>query len=72
MREMFDLELESVQERIVEIADSVFNIVTDASMALLEVDVKAADRALVGAEVVSEKALSLTNSSSAHSPFMRP
>jgi len=59
MREMFDLELESVQERIVEIADSVFSIVTDASMALLEADVKAADRALVGAEVVSEKALSL-------------
>jgi phosphate transport system protein len=59
MREMFDQELESVQLRIVEIADSVFTIVTDATTALLEADVKAADRALAGAEIVSEKALSL-------------
>ena len=59
MREMFDQELESVQGRIVEIADSVFTIVTDATTALLEADVKAADRALAGAESVSEKALSL-------------
>jgi phosphate transport system protein len=33
--------------------------VTDATSALLEADVKAADRALAGAEIVSEKALSL-------------
>jgi phosphate transport system protein len=59
MREMFDQELESVQLRIVEIADSVFTIVTDATTALMEADVKAADRALAGAESVSEKALSL-------------
>ncbi len=59
MREMFDQELESVQERIVEIAETVHEIVTDASTAFLEADVKAADRALVGAEIVSEKALSL-------------
>lgn len=59
MREMFDHELESVQTRIVEIADSVHTIVTDATTALLEADVKAADRALAGAESVSEKALSL-------------
>jgi phosphate transport system protein len=59
MREMFDQELESVQLRIVEIADSVYTIVTDATTALLEADVKAADRALAGAEIVSEKALSL-------------
>jgi phosphate transport system protein len=59
MREMFDQELETVQQRIVEIADSVFTIVTDATTALLEADVKAADRALAGAESVSEKALSL-------------
>jgi phosphate transport system protein len=59
MREMFDQELQSVQLRIVEIADSVFTIVTDATSALLEADVKAADRALAGAEIVSEKALSL-------------
>jgi len=59
MREMFDQELESVQLRIVEIADSVFTIVTDATTALLEADVKAADRALAGAEIVTEKALSL-------------
>jgi phosphate transport system protein len=59
MREMFDHELESVQLRIVEIADSVFTIVTDATTALLEADVKAADRALAGAESVSDKALSL-------------
>jgi phosphate transport system protein len=59
MREMFDQELESVQLRIVEIADSVLTIVTDATTALLEADVKAADRALAGAEIVSEKALSL-------------
>lgn len=59
MREMFDQELESVQGRIVEIADSVFTIVTDATTALLEADVKAADRALAGAEIISEKALSL-------------
>lgn len=59
MREMFDQELQSVQERIVEIAESVYEIVNDAATALLEADVKAADRALVGAEIVSEKALSL-------------
>ncbi len=59
MREMFDQELESVQGRIVEIADSVLTIVTDATTALLEADVKAADRALAGAEIVSEKSLSL-------------
>jgi phosphate transport system protein len=59
MREMIDQELQSVQLRIVEIADSVFTIVTDATSALLEADVKAADRALAGAEIVSEKALSL-------------
>jgi len=59
MRVMFDQELESVQERIVEIADSVYTIVTDATTALLEADVKAADRALAGAESVSDKALSL-------------
>jgi phosphate transport system protein len=59
MREMFDQELESVQQRIVEIADSVYTIVTDATTALMEADVKAADRALAGAESVSEKALSL-------------
>ncbi len=59
MREMFEKELESVQERIVEIAESVFEIVTDATTALVEADVKAADRALAGAEVVTEKALSL-------------
>jgi phosphate transport system protein len=59
MREMFDQELESVQLRIVEIADSVHTIVTDATTALMEADVKAADRALAGAESVSEKALSL-------------
>jgi phosphate transport system protein len=59
MRKMFDQELQSVQDRIVEIADSVYSIVTDASTALLEADIKAAERALVGAEVISEKALSL-------------
>ena len=59
MREMFEQELQSVQERIVDIADSVFTIVTDASTAFLEADVKAADRALALAETVSEKALSL-------------
>lgn len=59
MRKMFDQELQSVQDRIVEIADSVHTIVTDASTALLEADIKAAERALVGAEVISEKALSL-------------
>lgn len=59
MRVMFDQELESVQARIVEIADSVYTIVTDATTALLEADVKAADRALAGAESVSDKALSL-------------
>jgi len=75
MREMFDQELESVQERIVEIADSIFTIVTDASTALLEADVKAADRALAGAEVVSEKALSLDElvirTLSLHAPVAR-
>jgi phosphate transport system protein len=59
MREMFDQELETVQERIVDIADSIFTIVTDASTSFLEADVKAADRALALAETVSEKALSL-------------
>ena len=59
MREMFEKELESVQERIVEIAETVFEIVNDATTALIEADVKSADRALAGAEIVTEKALSL-------------
>lgn len=59
MREMFDQELEAVQDRIVEIAENIHIIVTDACTALLEGDVKAAERALVGAEAVSDKALSL-------------
>lgn len=59
MRDMFDQELASVQERIVEIAEGAYQVVGDACTALLEADVKAADRSLAGAEGVSEKALSL-------------
>lgn len=59
MRKMFDTELETVQNRIVEIAESAHVVVADACIALLEADIKAADRALAGAEGVSDKTLSL-------------
>lgn len=56
---MFDKQLETVQSRIVEIAEGVHVIVSDSAIAFLEVDSLAADRALAGAEWVSDKALSL-------------
>lgn len=59
MRVMFQQEMKDVQSRIIEIADDILTIVGEASNALTEADVKAADRALAGAELVSEKALSL-------------
>jgi len=59
MRVMFQQEMKDVQSRIIEIADDIFTIVSEASLALTEANIKAADRALAGAELVSEKALSL-------------
>lgn len=59
MRKMFEQQLQAVQDRIVEIAENVHEIVTDASIAFLDGDVKAADRALIGSEMVTTKALSL-------------
>lgn len=59
MRKMFDKQLEAVQSRIVDIAETVHVIVSDATTAFLETDAAAADRAIAGAEGVSDKALSL-------------
>ena len=59
MREVFQQQLHEVQDRLVEIAESVVQIVEKASTAFLETDVQLADEAIALAESNEEKALNL-------------
>ena len=59
MREMFQQELHEVQDRLVDIADSVVGIVDNATQAFCAADVSRADQALASAEAISDKALAL-------------
>ena len=59
MREVFQDQLHEVQDRLVEMAESVTNIMSDASSAFINSDVAMADRAIALAEANENKALTL-------------
>lgn len=59
MREVFQDQLHEVQDRLVEMAESVTVIMKDASSAFINSDVAAADRAIAMAEANESKALTL-------------
>ena len=59
MREVFQEQLHEVQDRLVEMAESVTSIITDASSAFINSDVALADRAIALAESNERKALTL-------------
>jgi phosphate transport system protein len=59
MREVFQKELAEVQERLVDLSESVTDIMEKASMAFLNSDVKKADEAIALAEVNEERALAI-------------
>jgi phosphate transport system protein len=59
MREVFQKELSEVQERLVDLSESVTEIMEKASMAFLNSDVKKADEAIALAEVNEERALAI-------------
>lgn len=59
MREVFQKELAEVQERLVDLSESVTEIMEKASMAFLNSDVKKADEAIALAEVNEERALAI-------------
>ncbi|MDE2591926.1 MAG: phosphate signaling complex protein PhoU [Actinomycetales bacterium] len=59
MREVFQDQLHEVQDRLVEMAESVTHIMTDASSAFINSDVAMADRAIALAEANESKALTL-------------
>lgn len=59
MREVFQEQLVEVQDRLVEMAESVTSIITDASNAFITSDVALADRAIALAESNERKALTL-------------
>ena len=59
MREVFQDQLHEVQDRLVEMAESVTQIMTDASYAFINSDVATADRAIALAETNESKALTL-------------
>ena len=59
MREVFQEQLHEVQDRLVEMAESVTSIITDASNAFINSDVALADRAIALAESNERKALTL-------------
>jgi phosphate transport system protein len=59
MREVFQHELREVQDRLVDIAESVSNIMTKASGAFLNSNVALADEAIALAEANESKALAL-------------
>ncbi|MFM1954722.1 MAG: hypothetical protein RL118_913 [Actinomycetota bacterium] len=59
MREVFQDQLHEVQDRLVEMAESVTVIMKDASSAFINSDVAAADRAIAMAEANENKALTL-------------
>ena len=59
MREVFQDQLHEVQDRLVEMAESVTLIMQDASTAFINSDVASADRAIAMAEANESKALTL-------------
>lgn len=59
MREVFQDQLHEVQDRLVEMAESVTHIMQDASGAFINSDVALADRAIALAEANESKALTL-------------
>ena len=59
MREVFQKELSEVQERLVDLSESVTEIMEKASMAFLNSDVKKAEEAIALAEVNEERALAI-------------
>lgn len=62
MREVFQNDLSDVQTRLVEIAESVSNIMSKASTAFLDSDVALADEAIALAEANENRALALDES----------
>jgi phosphate transport system protein len=59
MREVFQNELKEVQDRLVEIATDVTNVMKNATLAFTTSDVSVADQAIASADAISEKALTL-------------
>jgi phosphate transport system protein len=59
MREVFQDQLHEVQDRLVDMAESVTQIIQDASSAFINSDVAMADRAIALAEANESKALTL-------------
>jgi len=59
MREVFQQDLAEVQERLVDLSESVTDIMEKASMAFLNADVKKADEAIALAEINEERALAI-------------
>ena len=59
MREVFQNELREVQDRLVEIAKDVTNVMKSASSAFINSDVTLADQAIASADAISDKALTL-------------
>jgi phosphate transport system protein len=59
MREVFQNELREVQDRLVEIAMDVTNVMKAASASFVTSDVALADQAIASADAISEKALTL-------------
>jgi phosphate transport system protein len=59
MREVFQKELAEVQERLVDLSESVTEIMEKASMAFLNSDVKKADEAIALSEINEERALAI-------------
>jgi len=59
MREVFQQDLAEVQERLVDLSESVTEIMEKASMAFLNSDVKKSDEAIALAEINEERALAI-------------
>lgn len=59
MREVFQNELREVQDRLVEIAKDVTNVMKAASASFVTSDVTLADQAIASADAISDKALTL-------------
>ena len=59
MSQVFQKELAEVQDRLVDLSESVTEIMEKASMAFLNSDVKKADEAIALAEVNEERALAI-------------
>ena len=57
MREVFQKELSEVQERLVDLSESVTEIMEKASLAFLNSDVKKAEEAIALSEINEERAL---------------